>query len=161
MFLSGRFRYSKRGQEPFGPPDWAALLGVAARSVEVVDADVSTVTAAADKVLLVRSDQGDRIQHFDFQASPDASLPQRSHGYSAVLEARHGLPVESVVFLLRPEANLRAINGVYEQRLPGEAEPYLRFRYRVIRVWELSVERVLGGRRQRAAVGAHHRGAAE
>jgi hypothetical protein len=28
--------------------------------------------------------------------------------------------------------------------LPGEAEPCLRFRYRVIRVWELSVERVLG-----------------
>jgi hypothetical protein len=45
--------------------------------------------------------------------------------------------------LLHPKANLRAINGVYERRLPGEAEPYLRFRYRVIRVWELPVETVL------------------
>src|SRR5215831_3643090 len=86
------------------PADWPAFLGVSARKVEIVDADVSTVTAATDKVLLVRSDEGDRIQHFDFQSGPDASLPRRSHGYSAVLEARHGLPVEGVVFLLRPEA---------------------------------------------------------
>jgi predicted transposase YdaD len=126
-----------------GPPDWPAFLGVTAWSVEVVDADVSTVTAATDKVLLVRSDDGDRIQHFDFQSGPDASVPRRSHGYSALLEERHELPVDSVVVLLHPKANLRAISGVYERRLPGEAEPYLRFRYRVIRVWELPVETVL------------------
>jgi predicted transposase YdaD len=125
------------------PPDWPAFLGVPARSVEVVDADVSTVTAATDKVLLVRSDDGDRIQHFDFQSGPDASVPRRSHGYSALLEERHELPVDSVVVLLHPKANLRTISGVYERRLPGEAEPYLRFRYRVIRVWELPVETVL------------------
>lgn len=125
------------------PRDWPAFVGVTARAVEVVDADVSTVTAAADKVLLIRADEGDRIQHFDFQSSPDASLPRRSFGYNALLEQRHGLPVDSVVVLLRPEANLRAINGVYERRLPGESEPYLRFRYRVIRLWELPVAPLL------------------
>jgi predicted transposase YdaD len=108
-----------------------------------VDADVSTVTAAADKVLLVRGEAGDRVQHLDFQAGPDASLPRRTHVYSALLEERHDLPVDSVVVLLRPEANLTAISGVYERRLPGEEEPYLRFRYRVVRVWELPVETVL------------------
>lgn len=53
----------------------------------------------------------------------------------ALLEERHELPVESVIVLLRPEANLRAINGVYARWLPGAAEPYLQFHYRVIRVW--------------------------
>jgi predicted transposase YdaD len=51
--------------------------------------------------------------------------------------------VESVVVLLHPKANLRAINGLHERWLPGQTEPYLRFRYRVIRVWELPVETVL------------------
>jgi hypothetical protein len=94
-------------------------------------------------VLLVRADEGDRIQHLDFQSGPDVSVPRRIHGYNALLEERHELPVESVVVLLRPEARLRALNGVYERSLPGVARPYLRFRYRVIRVWELPVETVL------------------
>src|SRR5437773_673031 len=55
----------------------------------------------------------------------------------------HELPVESVVILLRPEANLSAMNGVYERSLPGAAATYLNFRYRVIRLWELPVETVL------------------
>jgi predicted transposase YdaD len=125
------------------PLEWAAFVGVAGRSVKLVDADVSTVTAAADKVMLVRADEGDRIQHFDFQSGPDASLPRRSHFYSTLLEERHGLPVDTVVVLARPEANLKALNGLYERRLPGESEPYLQFRYRVIRLWELPVEPVL------------------
>ena len=141
--MSKPFDATPKGLVEIRPPDWPAFLGVVARAVEVVDADVSTVTAAADKVLLVRADDGDRIQHLDFQSGPDASVPRRTHGYSAMLEERHELPVESVVVLLRPEANLIAINGVYERSLPRAATPYLHFRYRVIRVWELPVETVL------------------
>jgi predicted transposase YdaD len=141
--MSKPFDATPKGLVEMRPADWPALLGVPARTVEVVDADVSTVTAAADKVLLIRADTGDRVQHLDFQAGPDASLPRRTHGYSALLEERHELPVDSVVVLLRPEANLTAINGLYERRLPGEEEPYLEFRYRVVRVWELPVETVL------------------
>jgi predicted transposase YdaD len=141
--MSKRFDATSKAMLEVRPADWPTFLGVAARAVEVVDADVSTVTAATDKVLLVRADEGDRIQHFDFQSGPDASVPRRTHGYNALLEARHELPVDSVVVLLRPEANLSAINGVYERRLPGAAEPYLQFRYRVVRVWELAIETVL------------------
>jgi predicted transposase YdaD len=141
--MSKPFDATPKGLVEIRPTDWPAFLGVAARAVEVVDADVSTVTAAADKVLIVRADDGDRVQHFDFQSGPDASLPRRTHGYSALLEDRHGLPVESVVILLRQEANLKAINGTYGRSLPGAARPYLHFRYRVIRVWELPVESVL------------------
>jgi predicted transposase YdaD len=126
-----------------GPADWPPFLGVPARTVEIVNADVSTVKAAADKVLLVRADQGDRIQHIEFQAGPDISVPRRTHGYNALLEERHGLPVESVVILLRPEADLAVINGVYQRCLPATAGPYLQFHYRVIRVWEFPVATVL------------------
>jgi predicted transposase YdaD len=141
--VSKPFDATPKGLLEIRPTDWPAFLGISARTVEVVDADVSTVTAAADKVLLIRADKGDRIQHFDFQSGPDASVPRRTHSYSALLEDRHRLPVDSVVLLLRPKANLGAINGVYERRLPGDASPYLEFRYRVIRVWELPVETVL------------------
>jgi predicted transposase YdaD len=141
--VSKPFDATPKGLLEVGPADWPAFLGVVARTVEVVDADVSTVTAATDKVLLIRADDGDRVQHFDFQSGPDASVPRRAHGYNALLEDRHELPVDSVVVLLRPEAHLRAIDGVYERRLPGAAGPYLQFRYRVVRVWELPVETVL------------------
>ena len=141
--MSKPFDASPKDLVQLRPADWPPFVGVSARSVEVVDSDLSTVTAATDKVLLVRTDAGARIQHFDFQSGPDATVPRRTHCYNAILEERHELPVDSIVVLLAPKANLRAISGCHEQRLPGETEPYLRFCYRVIRVWELPVEHVL------------------
>jgi len=125
------------------PADWPKLAGFQIALAEVIDADVSTVSAATDKVL--RLSGPDAIMHFDFQAGPDAGLPRRVHGYNALLEGRHGLPVHSVVVLLRPQADLRSITGEYQQRFPGAAEPYLIFRYQVIRVWRLPAERLLAG----------------
>jgi hypothetical protein len=93
--MSKLFDATPKGLLEIRPSDWPAFVGVQARTVEILDADVSTVTAATDKVLLVRADQGDRIQHFDFQSGPDASVPRRTHGYNAMLEERHGLPVDS------------------------------------------------------------------
>jgi hypothetical protein len=116
---------------------------VPATAVEIVDADLSTVTAATDKVLRVCTPDGNRIQHYDFQSGPDGSVPRRVHSYSALLENRHLLPVESIVVLLARKANLLEINGTYERRLPGEVRPYVHFEYRVIRVWEVPVETVL------------------
>ena len=126
------------------PAAWPALVGAPARNVEVIDADIATVTGAADKVLRVRDDP-EWIHHVEFQAGPDGTLPRRANVYNAVLEDRHGLPVRSSAVLLRREANLAAINGRYERRWPGAAEPYRVFLYDVIRVWELPAERLLGG----------------
>ena len=126
------------------PADWPRLAGFRVGRAEVIDADVSTVTAATDKVLRL-SGNPDGVMHFDFQAGPDAGLPRRVHGYNALLEERHGLPVHSVVVLLRPQADLRAITGRYERHFPGVSEPYLTFRYQVIRVWQLPAESLLAG----------------
>jgi predicted transposase YdaD len=53
------------------PQDWPALAGQPPRPVKVIDADISTISGATDKVLLVRGPP-DSIMHFDFQAGPDA-----------------------------------------------------------------------------------------
>lgn len=126
------------------PQDWPALAGVHETKVAVIDADVSTISGAADKVLRLHGPPPS-LMHFEFQAGPDASLPRRANVYNAALEDRHDLPVASVLVLLRPEANLRTLNGLYERRLPQAAEPYRVFRYQVIRVWELPVQRLLQG----------------
>lgn len=126
------------------PEDWPALAGVHDAKVAVIDADVSTISGAADKVLHLHGPPPS-LMHFEFQAGPDASLPRRTNVYNAALEDRHDVPVASVVVLLRPEANLRRISGVYERRLPQAAEPYRVFRYQVIRVWELPTASLLSG----------------
>jgi predicted transposase YdaD len=125
------------------PADWPRFLGVPADSVELLDADVSTITAATDKVLLIHGPDGDHIQHLDFQAGPDAGIPVRVHGYNALLAERHALPVETVVVLLARKANLAVISGLHERSLPAQTSPYLRFEYRVVRVWELPTENLL------------------
>ncbi len=125
------------------PRDWPLLAGRAAGNVAVIDADVSTVSGAADKVLRVRG-RPDWIMHVEFQAGPDRTLPRRLHGYNGLLEDRHDLLVWSVAVLLRPQANLATINGLYELGFPDE-RPYLRFEYQVIRVWELPPDLLLKG----------------
>jgi predicted transposase YdaD len=125
------------------PPDWPALAGYPETRVDVIDADISTVSGVADKVLRVHGPPN-WLLHLDFQAGPDSTLPCRAHGYNAVLDGRHGLLVRTVLVLLRPQADLANLTGVYERQFAGEPS-YLTFRYQVIRVWQLPVERLLAG----------------
>ena len=125
----------------YSPADWPRLVGYAAPEVEMVDADVSTLTAASDKVMRVRGEP-DWLFDLNFQSGPDASVPERTHLYNTVLGHRHGLPVRSCVVLLAPQANLECITGVFQNRFPGE-EPYVTFHYEVLRVWEMSPETLL------------------
>jgi hypothetical protein len=127
-----------------GPADWLALAGRPAAPVEVLDADLATVSSAADKVLRVAAEEP-YLFHMEFAAGHDgAQLPAKLNARNALLEARHDLPVRSVAILLKPEADSPKITGRYERRLEGE-EPYRVFRYDVIRVWQLSVEKLLTG----------------
>ncbi|HVS38740.1 MAG TPA: hypothetical protein VMS17_24500 [Gemmataceae bacterium] len=142
--MSKPFDASLKAMLEASPADWLRLAGFPVVRAEVIDADVSTVTAATDKVLRLFGDTN-AVMSFDFQAGPDAGLPRRVHCYNALLEERHRLPVHSVVVLLRPQADLRSITGCYQQRFPGASDPYLTFFYQVIRVWELPAERLLSG----------------
>lgn len=126
------------------PADWPILAGVHERRVDVIDADVATISGAADKVLRLHGPPPS-LMHFEFQAGPDASLPRRVNVYNAALEDRHDLPVASVVVLLRPQANLSVLTGIYQRQVPQATEPYRTFRYQVVRVWELPVQSLLKG----------------
>ncbi|MBY0523858.1 MAG: hypothetical protein K2R98_10700 [Gemmataceae bacterium] len=126
------------------PEDWPRLAGVANPRVTVIDADIATISGAADKVLRLEGPPP-WIMHFEFQSGPDASLPARTNLYSTALEYRHQLPVQSVVVLLSPRAHLSTITGTLESTLPRATGPYRVFRYQLIRVWELPVESLLEG----------------
>src|SRR2546422_703356 len=87
------------------PRDWLDQLGwPGTPAVDVIDADLSTVTAQAAKVLRLRAPTP-RLLHLELQASRDPVLARRMLKYSVLLHDRHELPVRSVVVLLRPEAD--------------------------------------------------------
>src|SRR5262245_2268172 len=87
------------------PGGWPAVVRLPSAAVEVIDADISAVSGAVDKVLRVRSDPT-YLLHLDFFTGHDtARAPRRLRRYNAVLEERHEIMVRSVAVLLRPEAN--------------------------------------------------------
>ena len=126
------------------PLDWVALAGFPeATSARMVDADVSTVTAQADKVIFVE-DPDPWLLHIEFQSSYDRLIGLRKCRYSVLIEYHHELPVLSVLVLLSQDADGSTVNGVLRRCLPNGL-CYDEFRYQVIRVWEMPVERLLSG----------------
>ncbi len=127
-----------------GPADWPALIDLPPAPARVIDADVATVSGAADKVIHVEAAEP-FLLHLEFQAGHDsADLPKLMQLRNDLLDQRHDLLVRSVAVILRPEADAKALTGRYERGFKGE-EPYKVFRYRVVRVWRLPVERLLKG----------------
>ena len=125
---------------------WAALAtSIPPTSVRFEDADVSSVTAAADKVLRVRDRTGEWLLDLEPESGHAGDAPDALHLYSTLLQHRHKLRVRSVLLLLRPEANATAATGLLERTHPDEAEPYLVFRYRVVRLWQEPLDRFLRG----------------
>jgi predicted transposase YdaD len=111
--------------------------------VEVIEADLATVTAAADTVLRVRASVP-YLVHLEFQAGYDRELPERLLQYNVLLRRRHGLAVLSAVLLLRPQADGRALSGDLRVSLP-DRPPYLTFSYEIVRAWQKPVAAVLAG----------------
>jgi hypothetical protein len=126
------------------PADWLAFFGAPATDpVRTIDADVSTVSAATDKLFLVESDPA-WLLHVEFQSSPSSGLIERLQWYNTLVRYRHRLPVRSSLVLLRPSADSPQYSGVWQDQLP-DGTIYLEFRYQPIRLWQLSQEAVLQG----------------
>lgn len=126
------------------PAGWVAFLGcpVPPGAVSLVDADLSTVSAEADKVIRVEF-PAPWLLHLELQASRDDTLERRMLRYHALLHDRHGFPVCSAAILLRPAANLPFLNGELQMESPIGL-PWS-FRYGVVRVWELPPAAFLNG----------------
>src|SRR6266849_4179113 len=108
-----------------GPADWTVFAGQPAAPTRVIDADIATVSGAADKVLRVAADPP-YLLHLEFVAGHDAAkLPRKLHVRNGLLEDRHNLRVRSCAVLLRPKADSRQLTGRYVRRFPDEKKPYL------------------------------------
>lgn len=126
-----------------GHPDHCLhYLGLQPKSsLDVVDADLATISTEADKVIRV-NDAAPWLVHVEFQASADRQLSQRLLRYNVLLISRHRMPVLSVAVLLRAEADGPGMTGLLQHSLPGQSS-YLDFRYKVVRAWRKPVEEVL------------------
>src|SRR5271156_1988527 len=126
------------------PAAWLRFLHVPLSDpdrVTVIDSNVSTITAEADKVLWV-DEQEPWIEHVELQAGRDLGLSDRVPHYSTSLGRAHQVPVHTTIILLRPAADGPDVNGTYERRYRN-GDVYNWFRYDVVRIWEQPVEEVL------------------
>ncbi len=117
--------------------DWAAYLaarvGVPFGPVSPINTDLS-LTVQADKVFRIDGPTPGLV-HLEMESSSHLGVPLRLLRYNALLHHGTELPVHSVLMLLRPRANASDLTGEYT--VPGsDGQPYLRFRYHVLRVWE-------------------------
>ncbi len=126
------------------PAGWAEFFGIARPrdKVALLDTDLSAVTAAADKVLLVRDDPP-WVLDIEFQSWRDPSLPWQLLKYNALLHEKHAVSVASVLVVLAE----RAWSPAYTGRLAVVPPfgPAWEFAYTVVKVWELDAERLLAG----------------
>jgi predicted transposase YdaD len=125
------------------PVAWLHYVGLPGTFVKMEDADLSTVTAQADRFLRVRDP--DYLAHLELQAGYEVDMGDRMLRYSALGYVKHNLPVVSVLVLLRSEANGPAITGQVTYSVEGYPDCWLSFGYRVVRVWEQDPEPLLIG----------------
>lgn len=124
------------------PHAWLAYAGLNGERAELIDADLSTITSEADRMLRVYNP--DYLAHFELNVSYSKEYGDSLLRYNALATARHHIPVQSVVVLLRKEADGPAMSGVVHYEAPGGGGE-LFFRYKVVRVWEKAVDDILNG----------------
>jgi hypothetical protein len=126
------------------PQDWVVRGGWTPAPAVLIDADIATISGAADKVIRV-SGQPEWLLAVDFQSGHDtvAKLPDLLL-YNSALHKRHALRVRSLLVLLHRGADSPRLTGFYERGFPDE--PFdVALRYRTVRVWEVPAQQWLSG----------------
>ena len=82
--------------------------------VEVIDSDITTLTASADKVLRVGGPEPYLVD-LEPHSYHDTSLTRTLWFRQVALDYRHDLPVLTVLILLCKEANSPSLTGSYER----------------------------------------------
>lgn len=109
---------------------------------EPLDADLGTVSPQADKLFRIGPPAGGLI-HLELQASWAEGLPAQLHLYNTLAEFRNTGPVRTILILLRPEANASDLTGRF--RKSHEGGEYLRFDYRIVKLWQQPCKPLLSG----------------
>jgi len=116
------------------PLAWLQFVGLPGAAAVLFDPELSSFVADADKMLRVTDP--DYLAHLEMQSTYKSDLGERTLFHNVVAFRKHGLPVESVVVLLRKEADGPNMTGRVRY---GS----LLFEYGIIRIWELSPEELL------------------
>lgn len=117
--------------------DWLILIGEPANlDVSPLDSDLSTVSARADKVFLINGPKP-RVEHIEVQSRCDRMVPRRVCRYGVLIHYDTGLTVNSTVILLHSAADGPGLTGIYKV-VSENGDPFLEYRYKVIRLWELA-----------------------
>ncbi len=124
------------------PAAWLARFGIGSPGpVEVIDSDITALTAAADKVLKIGG-SGPYLVNIELHSYHETNLQRTLWFRQVALDYRHDLPVLTVLVLLCKEANSPSLTGGYERQLP---DGWLtnRYNYRVLRLWKEDPEAYL------------------
>jgi hypothetical protein len=127
--------------QTIAPQSWATLLGLKASKVTLCNTDLSTVSSAADFIMLLELD-GTSGEHVESQASYEAAMGERTLFYNVLARKSLGVPIHSTVLLLRPEADGPVMNGVLRQN-GRSGIMNLEFHFDVIRIWTIPAERLI------------------
>jgi hypothetical protein len=117
-----------------GPADWLERYGIGPRGpVDVIDSDITTLSAAADKVIRVGGAEP-YLVNIELQSGHQTDLVETIWFRQAALFHRHRLPVLTALILMRREANSPSLTGSFEIRMP---DGWLanRYDFRVVRLW--------------------------
>jgi len=102
--------------------------------------ELPAVARRADLVWEVESDAGEPcVLHIELQTQPDKDIGERVAEYGMRLWLRDHLPVRSVAVFLRPSETLSSSPFVIQWR----GQESLRYSFDIVRLWEISAERVL------------------
>ena len=117
------------------PAAWLERFAIGPRGpVAVIDSDITTLTASADKVLSVGGPEPYLVD-LEPHSYHDTGLARTLWYRQVALDYRHDLPVLTVLILLCKEANSPSLTGTYERHLPDGWQTN-RYNYRVVRLWQ-------------------------
>ena len=111
--------------------------------VSVIDSEITTLTAFADKVLKVDGPVP-YLLNLEPHAYHDIELTRTLWYRQVALDYKHGLPVLTVLILLRKQANSPGLTGGYERHLP-DGSLANRYHFRVVRLWQEDPDPYLTG----------------
>jgi len=126
--------------------DWAALLcpriGIPTGTVELLDTDLAT-TLQADCLFRIGGSRPSII-HLELEGNPRLEIPNELLRYNVHVHGMYGLPVETVILLLRPKVNPSDMTGEHS-RAAGNGQTNVWFKYQVIRLWDEPMAPLMNG----------------
>lgn len=106
-----------------------------------LDKELTIKTRVTDRVVQIKTAEGDRIAHFEFQLRYRRNVSERMFVYAGALTAKYQMEVASLLFLVKPSKKIGDV-GVYRTSLFGKRAN--EFTFHVIHLWKLR-EAILSG----------------